>query len=357
MRVPIGVRVISGTSDRRRGRPELKRHVRVKNGWSLSLPFPAFVVPNSPFPQFVTMIRSLCTAACIAVARPGAAQSPEVNVAPAEPLPGAIVRIAVTISMSGTDSVVGVRGALAGEPLRFLVADFGRYHAIGGVPADASDSVAATVFVRRTSGAVDTMRVSIPVPHTEVPTREPGLAVDQRFTRPLDARTQARIARENELARSVGRRAHDSPPLWTSPFLRPRDSRVTSEFGTGRMFNGRVASRHLGVDYAGASGAEVRAANRGVVALVDTFFLAGRLIYIDHGGGVVTGYFHLNKPLVAKGDTVSRGQVIGHVGATGRVTGPHLHWAARYGALAVNPLDLLGLDLQWYSAKLSARLP
>ena len=118
---------------------------------------------------------------------------------------------------------------------------------------------------------------------------------------------------------------------------------MTSEFGTGRMFTGEVTSRHLGVDFRGATGAPIRAANRGVVVLVDTFFLAGRCVYIDHGGGVTTGYFHMSKQLVAVGDTVARGQTIGLVGSTGRVTGPHLHWAARYGALTVNPLGLLTL--------------
>jgi murein DD-endopeptidase MepM/ murein hydrolase activator NlpD len=86
--------------------------------------------------------------------------------------------------------------------------------------------------------------------------------------------------------------------------------------------------------------------------LVDSFFLAGNVVYIDHGGGLVTAYFHLSKPLVSVGDTVTRGQVIGLVGATGRVTGPHLHWAARYGAITVNPLDLVSLR-KWYGASVS----
>ena len=114
-----------------------------------------------------------------------------------------------------------------------------------------------------------------------------------------------------------------------------------------------MTSRHLGVDFRGAVGEPVRAANRGVVALVDNFFLAGNVIYIDHGGGLVTAYFHLSKPLVSAGDAVARGQVIGLVGATGRVTGPHLHWAARYGAITVNPLDLVSLQRNWYSGSSS----
>jgi murein DD-endopeptidase MepM/ murein hydrolase activator NlpD len=277
------------------------------------------------------------------------AQSPTIGVTPAVAPPGSIVRVAVRDTSARDDSIVAIRGVMADEPLHFLRAESRGYHAIGAVPVDASDSVPALVTVERRSGAIDSIHFTVVVPRS-APPREAPLAVDARFTRPLDAATAARIEHENELAREVGRRAHDSPPLWTAPFQRPRDTRVTSRFGTGRMFNGTMASRHLGVDYAGVPGAPVRAANRGVVALVDTFFLAGRVIYIDHGGGVVTGYFHLTKPLVATGDTVARGQRIGTVGATGRVTGPHLHWSARYGALTVNPLDLIGLDPRAYGA-------
>ena len=99
----------------------------------------------------------------------------------------------------------------------------------------------------------------------------------------------------------------------------------------------------MGVDFAGKKGAPVRAANRGVVALVGDFYLGGKVVYIDHGAGLVTGYFHLSRAAVAEGDTVARGQMIGRVGATGRVTGPHLHWIARYGAVTVDPMTLLTL--------------
>jgi murein DD-endopeptidase MepM/ murein hydrolase activator NlpD len=179
--------------------------------------------------------------------------------------------------------------------------------------------------------------------------------VDSSFTKPLDSATTARVNRENARAREIGRLAHDRLPMWTASFLKPRTSAITSEFGAGRVFNGQLTARHLGVDFRGAVGEPVRAANRGVVVLVDNFFLAGNVIYIDHGAGVVTAYFHLSKALVAAGDTVKRGQEIGLVGNTGRVTGPHLHWAARYGAITVNPLDLVALDRGWYSASVSHR--
>ena len=127
------------------------------------------------------------------------------------------------------------------------------------------------------------------------------------------------MTRENERALAVGRRSHEAPPRWSAPFQRPRASAISSAFGSGRTFNGQVTSRHLGVDFRGALGAPIRAANAGVVVLIDTFFLGGRVVYIDHGGGLTTGYLHLSRALVEVGDTVKRGQVIGLVGATGRV--------------------------------------
>jgi murein DD-endopeptidase MepM/ murein hydrolase activator NlpD len=152
------------------------------------------------------------------------------------------------------------------------------------------------------------------------------------------------MAREARRAHEVASAAHETPRLWHDAFVRPRPSRITSGFGGGREFNGTVTSRHMGTDFAGAVGAPVRAVNRGVVRLVDRFYLGGNVIYIDHGAGVTTAYLHLSRQLVAVGDTVRAGQVIGHVGATGRVTGPHLHLIARYGQVTVDPLSLLALE-------------
>jgi murein DD-endopeptidase MepM/ murein hydrolase activator NlpD len=266
------------------------------------------------------------------------AQQARLAIAPERPLPGALVSLTISSADSPTDSVVSISGTMAGEPLHFR-ASRAVYRAIGGVPVDSIGTVTAQVIIARASGRSDTLHASVTPPPLPPPAER--LAVAPRFGRPLDSATAARVAREGELALAVGRRSHESPPRWTAPFVRPRASAVSSGFGTGRTFNGQVTSRHLGVDFRGAVGAPIRAANRGVVALVDTFFLGGRVVYLDHGGGLTTGYLHLSRILVAPGDTVARGQTIGLVGATGRVTGPHLHWTARYGALTVNPLDLL----------------
>lgn len=269
------------------------------------------------------------------------AQDPRLSILPAHPAPGAIVSVVLTAATSGADTIVAVSGTVAGEPLHFSRSARGSYRAIGGMPVDAARTTAEAI-VTRASGRADTVRTEIALP--PLPPPKEKLDVASQFGQPLDSALEARVAREVEIGHDVGRRSHERPRLWTAPFMRPRASAITSRFGAGRTFNGRVSSRHLGVDFRGAAGAPVRAANRGIVAALDTFYLGGRIAYIDHGQGVITAYMHLSKFLVAVGDTVARGQRIGLVGATGRVTGPHLHWAARYGSLTVNPLDLLGLS-------------
>jgi murein DD-endopeptidase MepM/ murein hydrolase activator NlpD len=269
-----------------------------------------------------------------------AGQQGRLSIVPKQPLPGALVTLTISELSRSSDSVVAIHGTMAGEPLHFLPSP-GGYRAIGAVPVDSINAVTARVILARGSGRADTLTASVTPPPLPPPSEQ--LAVGERFGRPLDAVTAARVARENARALAIGRKSHEAPPRWTSSFERPRASAISSGFGTGRTFNGQVSSRHLGVDFRGAVGAPVLAANRGVVALVDNFFLGGRVIYLDHGGGLTTGYLHLSRVLVAPGDTVARGQTIGLVGATGRVTGPHLHWTARYGALTVNPLDLLEL--------------
>jgi murein DD-endopeptidase MepM/ murein hydrolase activator NlpD len=274
----------------------------------------------------------------------GEAAPARVSWHPARPVRGALVRIAVRPTAAGSsgDSVVAVRGTLAGEPLHFEWTG-GRWRAFGGIPVSSFDSIAVPLVLERADGRVDSVAASIALP-AKPPEPKRGasrLRVAERFGREPDPEEAARLRRETEQAMAVARAAHDTPRLWSAPFRLPRASRVTSRFGAGRVFNGAVQSTHGGVDFAGATGATVRAANRGVVRLVAGFLLAGNAVYIDHGGGLVTGYFHLSRALVAPGDTVARGQPVGEVGATGRVTGPHLHWMARYGGVTVDPLSVV----------------
>jgi murein DD-endopeptidase MepM/ murein hydrolase activator NlpD len=260
-----------------------------------------------------------------------------IRTVPAVPIRGTIALVVV----HPADSLVkllSVDGEAAGEPLHFEHS--GRaYRSLAGIPLEGPDSLDVTLHVARRA-RTDTLHLLLPIRTPVYP--DERLTVAPKYAQ-LDSATQARVDGEIEQARTVGRAAHDTPRLWSGRFTAPRPGRVRSVFGTGRVFNGEVTSRHYGTDFAGTTGAPVRAAGRGVVALVADFYLAGHAVYLSHGGGLVTGYFHLSRVDVAAGDTVARGQVIGGVGRSGRATGPHLHWIARYGAITVDPMSLLTL--------------
>jgi len=130
--------------------------------------------------------------------------------------------------------------------------------------------------------------------------------------------------------------------LWEAPFVRPVPQQASaSSFGLRRIINGTPRAPHSGTDLSAPAGTEVLAANDGRVALVGNFFFAGGSVVIDHGGGLFTMYFHLSDIKVEEGVMVQKGEVIALSGATGRVTGPHLHWGARLGGARVDPLELL----------------
>ena len=240
------------------------------------------------------------------------------------------------------DGITAISAALFREPLHFERIAPGTWTAIAAIPVDAPPTVRVAVALQRANGAVDSAIATLTVART--PYKMEQLTVAPRFGQAPDSALAARIAREQALAAEVSRRAHDTPRLWEGDFRQPRVARVTSAFGDGRQFNGAVQSRHMGLDLAGAVGAPVLATNRGVVALVGDFYYAGNAVYVDHGAGLVTAYFHLSAVDVTQGDTVTPGMRIGRVGATGRVTGPHLHWVARYGSVTVDPSSLLGLN-------------
>ena len=266
------------------------------------------------------------------------AQDTVASWSPATPLQGSLLRVSLPVAAQPRDAAAPA-GSLAGEPLHFARDAAGGWTALAAVPLAVTDSV--VLWVRRTGG--DSVGLRVPVaPRPAGVTR---LTTDTTFTAPLDSALAERVRRETARVIATLQGSHDRPRLWTEPFRPPRPTRITSPFGQGRSFNaGDVQGRHRGTDFAGDRGDPVRAANRGVVVLADTLFFAGGSIYVDHGAGVVTAYLHLDRANVAAGDTVARGQVIGRVGATGRVTGPHLHWSAFYGRVAFDPLDLLALE-------------
>lgn len=263
---------------------------------------------------------------------PACVNERQVSFRPAKPRPGAFVEVRVT---RGSEPVVG--GRTMGDALHFERLSGDTLRALAPVPIDSVRGV--SVVFACAGGDSATIRVPVAAATYQVE----RLTVDPRFAAEPDSVLAARLRRESARAAAVADESHQTPRLWTGSFVAPRSSRVTSTFGKGRQFNGVITSRHMGTDFAGQTGAPVRAASRGVVRLVDAFYLGGNVVYVDHGAGITTAYLHLSRTLVAVGDTVDSTTVIGRVGATGRVTGPHLHLIARYGRTSLDPMSLIAI--------------
>ncbi|WP_415718660.1 M23 family metallopeptidase [Maridesulfovibrio sp.] len=128
---------------------------------------------------------------------------------------------------------------------------------------------------------------------------------------------------------------------WYVPFNRPTKGAQSSPYGAQRILNGKPKNPHRGLDFRGAKGTSVKAMADGKVVLVGNHYYAGNSIYVDHGNGVVTMYFHLSRIDVKEGDMVERGQLLGGIGSTGRVTGPHLHMSVSVQGKLVDPNYLM----------------
>ncbi|MEE9613072.1 MAG: M23 family metallopeptidase [Desulfatiglandales bacterium] len=161
----------------------------------------------------------------------------------------------------------------------------------------------------------------------------------------LDAQTLKRVKKESRIMKNLWK-APPSIPRWRGTFLKPVPGDVRGPFGRKSIINDQPRAPHSGVDLKGEREAPIKAINNGRVALTGNHFFTGLTVVIDHGGGIQSMYFHLDKITVKKGEMVTRGNVIGLVGSTGRATGPHLHWGIRINGARVNPLRLTILSTE-----------
>jgi murein DD-endopeptidase MepM/ murein hydrolase activator NlpD len=159
----------------------------------------------------------------------------------------------------------------------------------------------------------------------------------------LDERTLERVQRESAALKGA-LDVSSQEPLWRGSFLRPVEGELSGSFGRGNIINGEIRSPHSGVDLKAELGCPVEAMNHGRVTLVADHFFSGLSVVVDHGGGIQSMYFHLQKILVQEGQSVRKGDVIGRVGSTGRSTGPHLHLGIRVNGARVDPLRLIELS-------------
>jgi murein DD-endopeptidase MepM/ murein hydrolase activator NlpD len=247
----------------------------------------------------------------------------------------------VTLTVSSHQLLTSVTATLSGRPVAFWQEDSApaRHRALLGVDLRAAprDAVIEVDALAR-SGERFGCRARLLVQEGGFAVQH--LTVDPRYVE-LDPRDLARSQRETRKLQRIFRES-TSGRLWRGPFHTPLPGHSPSgSFGKRRVLNGQPRSPHSGEDYSAAAGEPVRAPQAGRIALAEDLFFTGKTVVIDHGLGLYTLYAHLDSVAVEGEEVVERGTLLGRVGSTGRVTGAHLHWAARLGEARVNPLQLL----------------
>ena len=271
------------------------------------------------------------------------AQSPAVTLTPAIVVAGSPELICVHLPAGAALNGAGLGGEWLNQKLQFFRGRDGKaWYALAGVDVKAQTGPSTLkISARMASGApLDLSRgVEILPAHYRTAT----LTVAPKFVEPgPDELTQ--IKAEVELKSKVFA-SSAAEPLWSGDFRAPVHSPPTDSFGTRRTFNGQLASVHEGMDFRAATGTPVHAGNSGVVVLARPLYYEGNCVAIDHGLGLFTISMHLSRIDVHEGDHVVIGQLIGLSGATGRVTGPHLHWAVRWQNAYLDPAKMLRMDL------------
>ncbi|HEY1335567.1 MAG TPA: M23 family metallopeptidase [Myxococcaceae bacterium] len=257
-----------------------------------------------------------------------AAAAPSLELVPARVKPGDPVLLVV----HGVDGVP--EGTVGSRP-----AEFYRHgdtaESLVGIPVEEEPGL---LRIEITAGAV-TLDGGLEVVPPEFPERK--LTVASKFVK-IPKAARARI-KADQAAYQKAWATPFRPRAFADNFEKPRDAESTARFGDKRTLNGKKTTQHFGLDLEGSTGDEIRAANDGRVVMVRDCYTSGNTVLVEHGAGLITAYFHLSKFLVKPGQQVKRGELLGLVGKTGRVTGPHLHFGAHIGALWVNPQALLAL--------------
>jgi murein DD-endopeptidase MepM/ murein hydrolase activator NlpD len=209
------------------------------------------------------------------------------------------------------------------------------WEALVGIDLDVRPGTYAVKVTAGTARAVYELLVE----RRTFPTRR--LTVDEAFVTPPKSE-QARIEREAALLAATWK-APSPERLWSGPFVRPVTEPANSAFGTRSIFNGKPRNAHGGADFLSPAGTPVHAPNAGRVVVARPLYFSGNTVIVDHGLGLFSMLAHLSTIAVHEGERISAGDVVGKVGATGRVTGPHLHWTVRAADARVDPLSLLAV--------------
>ena len=255
----------------------------------------------------------------------------EVSVTPSTLHPGDVARVEVSGAVDG-DQLTGT--AFKQEITFHFDPQRRKHHALVGIDLDTTPGGYPLRIHRAGTEqpAAVTLRV-LPKQFAERRLRVPGSFVEP----PPEALEQ--IKRDSAVLAQAYARV--SPRKWTDAFILPVDGKPTSNFGTRSFYNGQPRSPHAGVDFVGKTGTPIRAANRGEVVVAAPMYFTGNTVIVDYGDRLFSVFAHLSELHVASGDIVEPNTIVGLVGATGRVTGPHLHWSVRLNGARVDPLSLV----------------
>ena len=283
--------------------------------------------------RFAVLMLALATAVSDAVA---CAEGVELRLSSATPTQGSLVLVEVRPGKEAAR----VEGRWHEQPLRFWQQGEA-FRALAAVDLEqAPERAPLTLTVSRADGTRVGCSELVSVRAGDFAVER--LTVARQFVE-LSAADLERAEKEAERLRTLFAAATPER-LWQGKFRAPVEGiRETGNFGRRRWMNDQPRSPHSGEDFPAPAGAPVRAAQRGRVALAEELFFSGNTVVLDHGLGLYTFYGHLESIAVRAGEAVEAGAVVGRVGATGRVTGAHLHWAARLNEARVNPLDLVSL--------------
>jgi murein DD-endopeptidase MepM/ murein hydrolase activator NlpD len=246
------------------------------------------------------------------------------------------------VNVTAPKSVVSLKGSWLDHEISFAQVGANRWIGIAGVSLATKQGVYPLQLAATRHGGTPIRSTQMIRVH-QLARKTVVLTVADKYTAP-DPETVKRIEADKEVKAQAFRQV-TSEPLWSGAFAPPLDSAITETFGVRRVFNGAVRSEHKGLDFRAAPGTELRASNRGKVLLARDLFFEGNCVVLDHGQGLLTLYMHLSRIAVHEGDMVAGGQILGETGATGRVTGPHLHMSALWQGVAVDPLSLTQLNL------------
>jgi murein DD-endopeptidase MepM/ murein hydrolase activator NlpD len=247
--------------------------------------------------------------------------------------PGEVVLLTITT----TSAVETVEARVFDREVLPWRIDDTTWQALVGIDLDtAPGSYTVTVDAGAAGGRA---RYDLDVVGKEFRTRR--LTVAPSFVDP-PPEVQDRIVRDATRLNAIYRNAAPRPE-WTGGFVRPVPHEANSAFGSRSIFNGQPRSPHSGADFLSPAGTPIGAPNAGRVVLADDLYYTGGTVVIDHGLGVISVLAHLSAIDVSEGTRVDPGDVVGKVGATGRVTGAHLHWTLRVGGIRVDPLSMLDL--------------